>query len=169
MAAVEEALTQSMVSRGKQVLERTAAAVSERINDRVASLERDAAVQLRELAKVQESSRITARQIDAAADAVRQTLDGVSSASPGTVAPALNRSTWGPELLSHSEAVMSAPARETALVRQKVQSRSRYLCPNCSTADLRQSERNGFWEEFLGLFFIRPLRCQRCLRRYFRF
>ena len=40
-------------------------------------------------------------------------------------------------------------------------------CPDCGSLWVRSSRRRGLYEWLLGLFLLKPLRCQDCNRRYY--
>jgi hypothetical protein len=158
MEVLGRKLTEDIALRGQEVVNQTVTAVAKKLESRVEAVERDATQQLRELSKLQESTGVMANQIDAAANAVQRSLGAV--APPAAIAPPPATSLWGPSLLP------AAPSPRS--VERRSPNRKQYVCPHCKSADLRPSEREGLYEEFLRLFFIKPLRCRRCLRRYFR-
>jgi hypothetical protein len=45
----------------------------------------------------------------------------------------------------------------------------RHTCPSCGWNDTRASLRWGALDSFAGLFFLEPIRCRKCLNRFFRF
>jgi hypothetical protein len=45
----------------------------------------------------------------------------------------------------------------------------RHTCPSCGWSDTRASLRWGALDTFAGLLFLEPIRCRKCLNRFFRF
>jgi hypothetical protein len=43
------------------------------------------------------------------------------------------------------------------------------VCSNCGWDDARLSMRQGLFDKLSVLLFLQPLRCRKCLHRYFRF
>ena len=44
-----------------------------------------------------------------------------------------------------------------------------YTCPNCGWRDSRLSHSSGFADRVLALVFLVPIRCRKCLKRFYRF
>ncbi len=162
MEALEQKLVTEMAAQGREMIGTATAVLADKLGERVQSLERDAASQLRELSRVQESSSLTASQIESAVNAVQ---DRLSDVIPASIPRA-----WGPSLVSsQSSAPRTTPPPVRSPRNQRAVTRSCYACPKCNSSDVRPSTPDGFYEYFLGLFFVRPVRCQRCLRRFLRF
>lgn len=146
MATLERNLVRELAAQGQITADNAASALSEEIERRVGSLERNAAVQLRELSKLQESSDAAESHIDSAAVAIQRILGSAVLLPPAT------------RIITRQIAT-----RDNALAR------SRYCCPNCSSGDICAAARSGFCEGFLRLFFIQPFRCRACSHGFFRF
>jgi len=180
MGALVEELDRQLETVEQKMMTTAADVVGQTIHDRVASLEHSAVEQTQELAVIEQTSGSSARSIDAALTAIERLLIPLPpESSPPQLAPPEEPQdpqevtgeveVWKPAFVptfAHTAPVKPAPVNKPkGLTVQK----SRYRCPHCSSTNITRSGRETFYEEFLRLFFIKPMRCQRCFRRFLRF
>lgn len=146
MEAVERKLVREMAEHGHQMIGEAAAVISQTLERRVDSLERDAAAQLRQLSIAQQAADATHGQIEAV---VERLQSGVAQAV--------------------SESAIERGVRRRVPGHRTDSTLAKHYCPNCGSSDVGASRRDGMLEHFLRLFFVQPLRCRKCFRRFFGF
>lgn len=151
IGTLEKKLFEELILRERQLIRKSVAAVSEKLDTRIQSLERNAVAQLRQLSDLEEWSHARACQLDLAMQSVGESVGRISLLITAT-APVPARVVASPD-------IQAAPTKAAVV-------KSRFACPKCLSTDLCRNRQPGFLDGFLRLVCFMQFRCRNCRSRF---
>jgi transcriptional regulator len=157
---LEDKLVKEFQEMGQKVVEESTTIIHEQLNERIETLEQISAMQSTTLGNLRDSSREAEAKVSTVVNSIEKTL---SNAVPGG---------FQLEPSAYAQPMVTAPV--TGLVKAESAEvedmKSKYgFCPYCTSTNIRRSNRSGWMEELLRLFFIAPFRCRACRKKFYRF
>ena len=159
---LESKLLSDFKQMGQQVIEKSTAALSSQLGERINSLEKISALQTETLVNLSRTTKATEARVHSAVSSIEQTL---SASVPGGFR--LQQAANVTRALPRGE---DAPQMVKADPRDLEESAIKFgYCPKCTSGQIRRSSRSGLFEEFLRLFFVAPFRCKACRHKFYKF
>ena len=176
MDKLQNKLITDFRAMGKRAIEESTSVLNEQLSDRINALEAVSTQQTNTLGRLRDSSKVAEQRVSSAVNSIEKSL---SAAVPGGfklppssyTRPA---SAFIPQtvigyghpqfqLESRTEIIKADPREIEGMT-------DRYgFCPSCTSTDIRRSNRQGLFEQFLRLFFIAPFRCRACRHKFYKF
>jgi len=156
---LESKLLKDFQQMGQKAFEESTVVLNDQLNGRIETLEQISSIQTRTINNLRDSSKIAEQKVSSVVNSIEKTL---AQAVPGFRLEASQYAV--PQLQQPATELIKADPRNLEEVKGKYG-----FCPNCTSTSVRRAYRQGFWEEFLRLFFIAPFRCRACRHKFYRF
>jgi len=164
MQRLESKLVSDFREMGQRAIEESTAALNEQLDERIQTLEKVSEFQSRTLLNLRDTSILAEQKVSSAVDSIERSLAG---AVPGfKLAPPPPPPQTG--TYDHPQFQIAARGeREKPELSDEISAGG--YCPSCTSTNIRRSNRQGFLDQALRLFFVAPYRCRACRRKFYRF